>query len=636
MEAESKVVSFGKGNQMNIIDLLKHYDKKYDEGKPEVSDTEYDRLRETAKEIYPEDSYFKSVGAPTPTRDKIKLPYILGSLNKVKTDSVYDWFKSKGKHHYVASDKVDGASFMVIYEDGKPVAGYTRGDGEFGKDISNKVKLFCPTISDKGKWVFRGEAVLQDPSRFGYKNRRNGAAGLLNKDDASNCQYLCPWFYEIIEYKPASSLTDKHTENTDRINLDWETSRWEALEELFPVNTPRNWTVDYPVKGNIEERLLALLKYSRENNELYDVDGIVVAVNDSERENVMYPGNKVAFKANLDAVRTVVTGIDWKLTRTGLVCATLEVYPTEIQGVTVSRVGAGINWKIMQEQGMGIGAEIGIVRSGDVIPYVEEVYIPSDDFNIGYCPSCGYPVVESGVWLACPNSECERKKLWEMEYWLISLGAENLTIVTLEKIFDSLAIEPSIQALYELSLEDLLEVEGFGNKRANQVYNEIQGTLKTSHEKLLCAFGIPNVAKETAAELIREFGSVREVLTASLRELTETEGVGDIVASTIMEHQNRCVRVFLELKEKGLELEEKKVGALTGKVFAITGKLPMNRDAVVRMIEAKGGTWKNAVTKRTDYLITDNPSSGSGKNKKAQSYGTKLITFDELQELLNG
>jgi len=634
MEAESKVVSLGKENKMNIIDLLKDYDKKYAEGKPEVSDTEYDKLRETAQELHPEDPYFQSVGAPAP-RDKAKLPFVLGSLNKVKIDSVYDWFKSKGKHHYIASDKVDGASFMVIYKNGKPIAGYTRGDGEFGKDISDKVKLFCPEISNKGYWVFRGEVVLQDPSRFGYKNRRNGAAGLLNKDDTSNCQYLRPWFYEIVEYKPASSLTDRYVEN-NKLNLDSETSRWEILEELFPVNTPRNWTIDYPVKEMIEERLVALLKHSRENNELYDVDGLVIAVNESDRENVMYPGNKVAFKVNLDAVPTVVTGIDWKVTRTGLVCATLEVAPTEIQGVTVTRVGAGINWKIMQEQGMGIGAKIGIVRSGDVIPYVEEVYTPSDNFDIGYCPSCGHPVVESGVWLACPNPECERKKLWEMEYWLISLGAENLTIVTLERIFDSLNIEPSIQALYELTLEDLLEVEGFGNKRATQVYNEIQGTLHTTHEKLLTAFGIPNVAKETATELIRHFRSVHGVLTAPYTELVEVEGIGDIVANNIREEQNRCVRVFLELKEKGLELEEKKVGALTGKVFAITGKLPMNRDAVVRMIEAKGGTWKNAVTKRTDYLITDNPSSGSGKNKKAQSYGTKLITFDELQELLNG
>ena len=620
---------------MNIIDLLKHYDKKYDEGLPEVSDTEYDKLRETAKELHPGDPYFQSVGAPTPTRDKVKLPFVLGSLNKVKTDSVYDWFKSKGKHHYIASDKVDGASFMVIYEDGKPIAGFTRGDGEYGKDISNKVKLFCPDISNKGHWVFRGEADLPNPSKFGYKNRRNGAAGLLNKDDASNCQYIRPWFYEIIEYKPASSLTDEYTISDDKINLDWETTRWETLEELFPVNTPRNWTIDYPVKGNIEERLIALLKHSRENNELYDVDGIVIAVNDSERENVMYPGNKVAFKVNLDAVPTTITGIDWKVTRTGLVCATLEVEPTDIQGVTVSRVGAGINWKIMQEQGMGIGAEIGIVRSGDVIPYVEEVYTPSDNFDIGYCPSCGHPVVEEGVWLACPNIDCERKKLWEMEYWLHSLGAENLTIVTLERIFDSLNLEPSIQALYDLTLEDLLEVEGFGNKRATQVFNEIQGTFNTTHEKLLTAFGMPNVAKETASELVNHFGSVHTILTASHSELVEVEGVGDIVASTIMEHQNRCVTLFLELRDKGLKLEERKVGALTGKVFAITGKLPMNRDAVVRVIESNGGVWKNSVTKKTDYLITDNPGSGSGKNKKAQSYGTKLITFDEFQEMIS-
>jgi DNA ligase (NAD+) len=167
---------------MNIIDLLKHHDEKYDAGKPEVSDTEYDKLRETAKELYPGDPYFQSVGAP---KGKVKLPYHLGSLNKVKTDNVLAWLKKNGKL-FVISEKIDGASFMVEYQDGEVVAAYTRGDGEQGQDITEKAKLFCPTIDFGGYWAFRGEAVLPNPFDFGYKNRRNGAAGLLNKDDATN------------------------------------------------------------------------------------------------------------------------------------------------------------------------------------------------------------------------------------------------------------------------------------------------------------------------------------------------------------------------------------------------------------------------------------------------------------------
>jgi DNA ligase (NAD+) len=182
---------------------------------------------------------------------------------------------------------------------------------------------------------------------------------------------------------------------------------------------------------------------------------------------------------------------------------------------------------------------------------------------------------------------------------------------------------------------DLREVELFGKKRAAQVYEEIQGTLHTTDEKLLAAFGIPNVAKEIAIELVRHFGGIHGVLTAPYKELIEVEGIGMIVGSYIRGHQHECTKLFLDLKEMGLTLEERKTGALTGKVFCITGKLPMKRDAIVRMIEDKGGVWKNAVTKRTDYLVTDNPGSGSSKNKKAQQYGTKIISFIELQELVN-
>jgi len=615
----------------NIIDLLKKYDKKYAEGVPEVSDTEYDKLRETAAELHPEDPYFQNVGAP---KGKVKLPYHLGSLNKVKTDTVVKWLKDKDKGIFVISEKVDGASFMVEYQDGEVVAAYTRGDGDKGQDITEKAKLFCPRMDFGGYWAFRGEAVLPNPSDFGYKNRRNGAAGLLNKDDETNCQYIRPWFFEIIE-------NDSHHYST---YLDAESGRWNLLEEIFPVNTPGNWLLDSQellIEGGVEERLVAILKNSRERDQLYDVDGLVLTVDRSERENVAYPENKVAFKVNLDAVKTTVTGIDWKLTRTGLVCATLEVEPTDIQSVTVSRVGAGINWKIMQEEGMGIGAEIGIVRSGDVIPYVEEVYKPSDDFGAnGYCPSCGSPVVEDGVWLACPNEGCEKKLQWKLEWFLRTLGAENLTIVTVEKIVDSglleLTVDEHMIRIYDLTINDFMEIEGFGKKRATQVYNEIQSTLKTTHEKLLAAFGIPNVGTTNSVALIEHFGDVHNVLVATYESLTEVEGIGLTVANYIKGYQSLCRSLYYDIMTyKDFELEEPDVGPLTGSLFAITGKLPMSRDSMVRLIESKGGRWKNSVTKKTDYLITDNPTSGNGKNKKAQEHGTKLITFDEFQELIS-
>lgn len=617
----------------NIIDLLKLYDKKYTEGEPEVSDTEYDKLRETAKELHPDDPYFQTVGADT-TGEKVKLPYIMGSLNKVKVDTVLSWLKKTGKD-FIISEKIDGASFMVEYQDGFPIAGYTRGDGEKGKDISDKVKLFCPEIAVNGYWCFRGEAVLPNPADFGYKNRRNGAAGLLNKDDATNCQYLRPWFFEIVDTDVTnfSFMYDGDMQTED--------GRWNILEELFPVNFPNHWTLKAPfIEKETEDRLVGILKSARENDEHYEVDGLVLTLNESERENVAYPEEKIAFKVNLDAVKTTVKDIEWSVTRTGRIVPVVVVDPIDIQGVTVERV-TGHNYELLAKMGAGIGAEIGIVRSGDVIPYIEEVYTASGDLgHFHSCPSCFNETDVKGVDIACPNKRCPEKVYYELEYWFRTLGAENLTAVTLKKLGDHIAlyddVPPTIFQIYNMEIYEMESIEGFGRKRAKQVYEEIRSTLNTTHEKLLAAFGIPNVAKEIAAELIRHFGSVHAVLTAPYEELTEVEGIGITVGSYIKGNQYRCVEILTELNDKyGLQLEERVVGALDGQVFCITGKLPMKRDTIVRMIEDKGGVWKNSVTKKTNYLVTDNPNSGSGKNKKAKQYGTKIITFDELQEMVS-
>ena len=612
---------------MNIIDLLKHYDKKYTEGEPEVSDTEYDKLRETAKELHPHDPYFKTVGAPG---EKVKLPYTLGSLNKVKIDTVIDWLNKTGDA-YIISEKLDGASILVEYQDGRVIAAYTRGDGENGKDITDKAELFCPEINEKGYWAFRGEASLDNPAKFGYKNRRNGAAGLLNKDGTENCEHIKPYFYEIVE-------------GEDVPDTEW--TRWKVLETIFGNRyVPKWWLLTYTqdtVPEKVIDRLVGVLKEAREHN-YYDVDGLVICLDESERENVAYPEKKIAFKVNLDAVKTIVKDIEWNVTRTARIVPVLLVEPVEISGATVSRV-TGHNYELLTEMGAGIGAEIGIVRSGDVIPYIEEVYEKSHNLGtVNRCPSCYAETEIKGVDAVCPDKKCPEKILYGVEYWFRTLGAENITAVTIKKILETHLQRTwhgksdkyeAIKFLYTLTELDLREVELFAKKRAAQVYEEIQGTLHTTDEKLLAAFGIPNVAKEIAVELVRHFGSLHDVLSAPYKELIEVEGIGMIVGSYIRGHQTECRRLWIELEELGLKLKERQTGALTGKVFCITGKLPMKRDAIIRMIENKGGVWKNTVTKKTDYLVTDNPNSGSSKNKKAQQYGTKIITFTELQEMV--
>lgn len=602
----------------NIIELLKEYDRKYYDGEPEISDLEYDLLRKDAQEQNPEDPYFSQVGAPI-ENGKVHLPYILGSLNKVRMENLFDWLRGTGIE-FLVSDKIDGVSIYVEYKNGDVVFASTRGDGFYGKDITDKAKIFCPHISKDGRWCFRGEAILDcDPKPLGYKTKRNGCAGILNRDDRKHSNFIKPYFYEIIDCP--ESYTD----------MDTEIGRMSWLERIFPyVPHCQLLSLGAYNKEVVEEWILEILRISKTRK--YDTDGLVITLNDSERENVPYPEKKVAFKVNEEAVEAEVESVEWNTTRTGRVVPVVLIKPIEVQGVTITRA-TGFNYKFITDNRIMPGTKIMLVRSGDVIPYIVEVkregvtHAVPEDMR---CPSCGEPLIKKGVDLLCRNQFCGKQLYIRQAYWLRTLGAENITETTLEKIE-----APSIPHLYMLDEFDIMELEGFGKKRASQIVYEIQKTLRTDDATFLTAIGIPGVAKETAKSLIREFGSAPAVFQATRTQLEEAEGVGNVTARTIAEWQARCLILHQSMKRMGLVLKKRITESpISGKLFSMTGKLPMKRDLIVRLIESKGGHWKNSVTKKTDFLITDNPQSTSGKAKNAHKYGTRIISYKEFMEMI--
>lgn len=603
----------------NIIDLLKEHDKKYHAGEPEISDTEYDLLRRSAQEQNPEDPYFSEIGAPI-ENGKVALPYILGSLNKVRLENLVDWMRNTGTE-FIVSDKIDGVSIYVEYEDGDVVFASTRGDGNYGKDITEKAQIFCPRIERDGKWYVRGEAVLDcEPSQIGYKTKRNGCAGILNRDDNKHSDFIKPYFYEIIDCPV--SYTD----------MDTVIGRMAWLERIFP-HVPHYELIniyDWENKHLIEMYFMNLIRKSKTRD--YETDGLVIVLNESERENVPYPNNAIAFKVNEEAVEAEVEMVVWSTTRTGRVVPVVIIKPIEIQGVTITRA-TGFNYKFIEDNRIMPGTKIMLVRSGDVIPYITEVKsegvmhaIPEDM----RCPSCGEPLIKKGVDLLCRNQFCGKQLYIRQAYWLRTLGAENITETTLEKIQCD-----SIPQLYMLDEFDIMELEGFGRKRATQIVSEIQKTLKTDDATFLAAIGIPGVAKETAKSLVREFGSAMGVFQATRDQLESAELVGSVTARTVSEWQARCLVLYQSMMRVGLDLKERVTDSpISGKLFSMTGKLPMKRDLLVRLIESKGGHWKNSVTKKTDFLITDNPNSTSTKAKNAYKYGVRIVSYKEFMEMI--
>lgn len=595
---------------MDKIKKLQEYDDLYyNEGTSPISDSEYDKIKEDAKKENPGHPYFQRVGSDKFKTGKVKLPYVLGSLEKVKPETVIDFLR-KIKGPKILMEKLDGVSIYVEYLDGQVTFAALRGDGYKGKDITKKAKMFCPHINIHGKIVLRGEAMLMNEiyKELGFKTRRNGAAGILNRDDGKYCKYLAPVFYEIIE----SDIDFKN--EAQKLNF---INNWISM-------TP-NYHILY--EDNVGE-ILDFLDSCKKGTQ-YEIDGLVISPLNYEREDVLYPSNKVAFKVNKDPVEANVRNVEWKITRTGRIVPVVIVEPVDFEGVTVTKA-TGFNYEFIVSNDIGKGSVIDLVRSGDVIPYITGIKKRSEKgCNIPIeCPSCGNALFVRGVDLICNNDICDVSAYYKVEYFLRTLGAENISYKTLMKLGLN-----TIEDCYEIDEWEISSIEGFGVKRGEQIIGEIQSTLQTSPEKLLAAFGIPNISLITAQSIINKIGSLEKVFDSDASKFERIEGIGEKTAKYLVDHLPKYVKLYEFLKENGLTFEDRG-DKLKEKIFCLTGKGPMGRQNLINAIEGEGGLVKG-MSKSVDYLVCANKDSNSGKAKKAHKYGTKIITYDELMEMIN-
>lgn len=590
-----------------IIEQLKQHDKDYFNGIATMTDTEYDLLKQKAKNQYPLDPYFKTIGSPV-TIDKVNLPYVLGSLDKTNIDNVYKWIKDNGD--IIVSYKLDGISFMVIYEDGKVTFASTRGDGNEGQDITEKMKTILPEIKIKDYIALRGELLLTDDEhlKLGYKNRRNGVNGAL----ANSIESLVPVFYELLD--------------APDVDVMYEDQRLLYIKDTLELNT-----VDFFILYGKDNKNVVniLVKYLLESKAQlnYDIDGLVLTKNESVRENVMIPENKIAFKVNTDAVKVKVTDIEWNVGRTRKIIPTILLEPTELDGVTISRT-TGFNYDYIRNNQIGKGSVIGLIRAGGVIPYITEVFESEGYVELEKCPSCGNEELElNGVDVVCTNEDCYDSKVRQIAHYFKTMGSDFITETTIRNMGIS-----SIEDMYELDELEIAGIEGFGIKKAEQIFYEIQKTLKVTPDKLLAAFGISGIGKTLAPVILNRY-KFEDLFEAE--SIENVEGVGEILSINLVNNINKFKPLYEYLLMKGLTFMKTEKTSISGLVFTLTGKMPMKRDVITRMITAKGGSVKG-ISKSTDYLVTDDPNSGSIKNRKAQEQGTKIIDFETLMEMIEG
>ena len=393
---------FNMTDEENVINQLKDYDSLYyTDGTSPVSDEEYDDLKDYAKLNFPNNPYFLEVGAPV-IGEKVPLPFVLGSLNKVKEDTLQAWFDKQKSDVYLVTEKLDGVSFCVNYQHGEVYFAATRGDGYFGSDITAKAKIFCPPMKERvGSAWYRCEAMLIGDAHveLGYKTARNGAAGILNREYLKDDQRITPMFYECLNYGPG---TEEEKYN-------------HMLEHFSTRNVPNSIIFD---RRTMPISVLITFLEMVSDNGLYEVDGLVITPMDYERENVEFPEGKVAFKMNEKPVEATVNMVEWKVSRTGRVVPVVHINPIELQGVTVTKA-TGFNAKFISDEKIGSGSIVKIVRSGDVIPYITEcVRGAIGELTPEVCPSCDHDLVNEGVDIVCPNEQCISRAFKQVEHFL--------------------------------------------------------------------------------------------------------------------------------------------------------------------------------------------------------------------------
>ena len=620
-----------------------------------MSNFEYDRLYDELEALERETGVILS-GSPTLRvgyevlselpKERHERPML--SLDKTKdVETLKEWV---GPRRTLLSWKLDGLTIVLTYRDGQLFKAVTRGNGEVGEVITNNARVFqnLPLkISFAGELVLRGEAVIgyREFERINqeipdteakYKNPRNlcsGSVRQLNNEITAgrNVNFF------------AFSLV--RAEGVDFQNSHEQEFLWLKRQGFE--------TVEYEVvtEENLEEAVGRFAGRIEKND--FPSDGLVALYDDISYGNSLgrtskFPRDSMAFKWADEIRETKLLEIAWSPSRTGLINPVAIFEPVELEGTTVSRASVH-NVSILRSLELGIGDTIEVYKANMIIPQIAENRTRSGLKDIPEtCPVCGGATeirkvndVES---LYCTNGECQAKKIKSFTL-LVSrdaLNVEGLSEASLEK-FIARGFIHEFADIFRLERwrEEIVGMEGFGEKSYENLMASIKKARKTTLAKVIYSLGILNIGLAVAKLICREFDNdVEHMLAATEEDLAAIDGVGGVIASSFVnyfqdaENKERFYRLLdkLELQKEPAEPGE---GSFQGKIFVITGSLTRfeNRRELQELIESKGGKVTGSVTKKTDYLINNDAASGSSKNKKAKELGIPILTEEEFLAL---
>ncbi|MFR4987048.1 MAG: NAD-dependent DNA ligase LigA [Lachnospirales bacterium] len=639
-----------------LVDKLNKARKAYYQESYEImSDFEYDKLYDKLEALEKETGIILS---NSPTQQvgyivlselkKVKHNKKMLSLDKTKEISkIEDFLNTK---EGLLSFKMDGLTIVLTYEDGALVSAVTRGNGEIGEDITHNCKMFknIPLkIPFKEELIIRGEALIsfEDFENVNekldieekYKNPRNLCSGTVRQ--LNN---------EITKDRNVSFLAFSIVKCNKKFNL--------KSEQLNYLKSLGFETVKYALvnKSNVSKTISDFENMIKTNK--FATDGLVITFDEIEYSNSLgetskFPKDSIAFKWADDLATTTLIDVEWNTSRTGLINPIAIFEPVELEGTTVNRASLH-NISIIKNLKLGIGDTIKVYKANMIIPQIAENETNSDTLKIpAKCNACNHKAeiiqIRDGLALKCTNPNCIAKVINGIVHY-VSRDAMNITDfskATIEKFINNKFIT-NYTDIYNLEnfKNDIINMQGFGEKSYNNIINAIENSKNTTLPNFIYSLGIEHIGLSNAKTLCKYFNyDFDKIKNATLDEIVAIDGFGEIMANSLInyfsdkENIELINKVFPLLKLSDSINAKTNNKSIQNKIFVITGDLQSfkNRKELQQKIEDLGGKVTGNVSTKTDYLINNDKTSTSSKNKKAKELNITIINEEDFLKMLD-
>jgi len=632
-------------NQKQLEEIIKYHQEKYYNDEPEISDAEFDEYWDELKVKYPNSELLTKVGETSWEGFK-KEKHIMPMNSQQKASNVEEfekWNRNQNQKKYIIEYKCDGISLSLQYSNGSFVRALTRGDGEYGDDISNNVRKmdgFKSKIENSPiggiRFPFTGgirceivmlRKIFDKKYKADNKNPRNMASGISKRKDGENCKDLTLIYYDA-----------KYTNNN---SFSSEIDKLDFLKDSFGIKyLVWNKSVNCDKVSELRNDIM-----NNRNLIEYDIDGLVIKtieidLDDMERST---PNKQIAFKFEAERAHTKLLDVEWSATGKYYTPVGI-VEPVELNGTTVKRASLA-NISIMKDLDIKIGDIVEITKRGEIIPKIERVYEKSKNGKHIDFPkqcSCGALLKSDDVFLYCPNKNCHLKRIHKLIKWINILDVKFMGTNMIHKLFEK-GLVKNISDFYTQDLEYIIEnmenEEGFSERNITKAFGNLYKASEITLPQFIGGYDLDGVGRRIIEMILEtnDIETLNDFRKMGKIDLSKIKGLGDRKAEQIFDGLSDNINDMektLSTNKIKIIVPQRSSDKLKGKSFCITGKLNHGtRDEYVEQIKDNGGLYKS-VSKELTYLINNDTTSESGKNKKAKELNVKIISENEFLDML--